>query len=76
MSSSTRKEVLKVYRRALKLAKSWEAADAGKTLKERDFIKEEARTLFRKNKDVSSTGLCYTVLFFLLPCIGLGSNKT
>lgn len=49
-----RREVLKKYREALSLSRSWRAADGAETASERAYIREEARKLFRKNKDVGS----------------------
>lgn len=52
-----KREVLRTYRQILKLARSWEALNEEDTIAERLYIQEEARTLFRKNKEVS---LCST----------------
>ena len=49
---AVRREVLRSYRHVLKMARSWEAAEKGETAVERNYIQEEARRLFRKNKDV------------------------
>jgi hypothetical protein len=46
------REVLRVYREVLKLARSWEAAEADQTATERAYIREEAMRLFRKNQHV------------------------
>ena len=52
-SSQLRREVLRVYRQALCLARSWQAEETSQTAAERSYIREEARRLFRKNKYVS-----------------------
>ena len=52
MSSS--REVLSLYRRILSLARVWRATVESDSVIESKYIKEEARRLFRKNKDVSN----------------------
>lgn len=56
MTTATRQEVLGLYRRIFRLARAWQAASgqAQDTAEERRYIVHEARTLFRKNKNVSS----------------------
>ncbi|GAU91231.1 hypothetical protein RvY_03531-1 [Ramazzottius varieornatus] len=53
---STRSRVLNLYRRILRVAKSWEAAShqVKDTGEERQYIKTEARHLFRKNSQITS----------------------
>lgn len=51
-SSILKKEVLRTYRRILKVARTWKALEEAETVNERSYIREEARTLFRKNKNV------------------------
>ncbi|KAB7495006.1 LYR motif-containing protein 1 [Armadillidium nasatum] len=53
MSLQIRREVLSLYKRILRLSLTWEAKEPSKTKEERIYIRTEARTLFRKNKDVS-----------------------
>jgi hypothetical protein len=48
-----RKAVLRKYREILGLSRSWRALEQAETEAERSYIKEEARRLFRKNKNVS-----------------------
>ena len=48
-----RREVLSLYRRIFRLARQWQATTAGDTEVERQYICDEARKLFRGNKDVS-----------------------
>jgi len=50
--SSLRQRVLSLYRTALRLGRTWVASDPQETQIERDYIIQEARTLFRKNKHV------------------------
>ena len=52
-SAHVRKEVLSTYRRILRLAWSWRATVPSQTEEEQAYIKGEARTLFRRNKNVS-----------------------
>lgn len=58
-----RREVLRVYRQILQVARSWQAAVEMDTPTERAYIKEETRRLFRKNRDVS----VFILLHFQLP---------
>ncbi|XP_071964719.1 LYR motif-containing protein 1-like [Antedon mediterranea] len=58
-----RVKVLSLYRRFLKLSKTWESTSGNKqdTFAERKYIKDETRTLFKKNKEVTGDkeiGLC------------------
>ena len=45
-----RKQVLRLYRQIFRLARSWQALDKQNTDAERNYIKDEARRLFQKNK--------------------------
>lgn len=49
---SLHREVLKLYRQILRLSRKWESAlgNPGATEAERQYIADEARKLFRKNK--------------------------
>ena len=56
-----KREVLLIYRRIFQIARTWQIVEAGTTSNpadnqqtqiERDYIRQEARKLFRKNKDV------------------------
>ena len=52
---NTRSEVLRLYRRILHVARHWEASprsDINSAI-EQQYIKDEARRLFRRNKEVS-----------------------
>lgn len=50
---SLRKEVLNLYKHILRFSYKWESSHSpGDTEDERKYIREEARRLFRKNKDV------------------------
>lgn len=55
MTTATRQEVLGLYRRIFRLARKWQAASGQMedTIKEKQYILNEARTLFEKNKNVS-----------------------
>ncbi|XP_036403666.1 LYR motif containing protein 1 [Megalops cyprinoides] len=55
MTAATRQEVLSLYRRVLRIARSWQAQSAlpQDTKSERDYIAQEARTLFRQNQQVT-----------------------
>ena len=48
-----RREVLSLYRRIFRLARQWQATTAADTEVERQYIRDEARKLFRGKKDVS-----------------------
>ena len=48
-----RREVLSLYRRIFRLARQWQATTAGDTEVERQYIRDEARKLFRGKRDVS-----------------------
>ncbi|XP_022095518.1 LYR motif-containing protein 1-like [Acanthaster planci] len=50
-----RQEVLSLYRKLLRAAKTWQASTKlmKDTREERQYIQDEARTLFRKNKQVT-----------------------
>ena len=54
-----RKQVLSLYRRILRLSRTWEAVDPAQTPAEREYITTEARTLFKQNKNVSPIKLYY-----------------
>lgn len=55
MTAATRQEVLSLYRRVLRIARTWKAQSAlpQDTERERLYIAEEAQTLFRQNKQVT-----------------------
>ncbi|XP_047569904.1 LYR motif-containing protein 1 isoform X4 [Lutra lutra] len=55
LARATRQEVLGLYRRIFRLARKWQAASGQMedTIKEKQYILNEARTLFQKNKNVS-----------------------
>lgn len=50
-----RSEVLSLYRRIFRLARQWQATTAADTEAERQYIRDEAKKLFHKNKKVSLT---------------------
>uniref|UniRef100_A0A4X1VHV8 LYR motif containing 1 n=1 Tax=Sus scrofa TaxID=9823 RepID=A0A4X1VHV8_PIG len=59
MTTATRQEVLGLYRRIFRLARKWQAASGQMedTVKEKQYILNEARTLFQKNKNLTDTDL-------------------
>lgn len=52
MAQALRKAVLRKYRDILEVSKTWKASEEAETGTERLYIREEARRLFRKNKQV------------------------
>ena len=48
-----RSQVLRLYSRIFRLARDWRATDPNETRVEQDYIKEEARELFRKNMNLN-----------------------
>ncbi|XP_032699892.1 LYR motif-containing protein 1 isoform X9 [Lontra canadensis] len=62
LAQATRQEVLGLYRRIFRLARKWQAASGQMedTIKEKQYILNEARTLFQKNKNVSVQSLTDT----------------
>ncbi|NWW67985.1 LYRM1 protein, partial [Ifrita kowaldi] len=59
MTPATRQEVLGLYRKVLQIAKNWQSASGQieETMREKEYIRNEARTLFRKNKNVTDPKL-------------------
>ncbi|XP_029805573.1 LYR motif-containing protein 1 isoform X2 [Suricata suricatta] len=59
LSKATRQEVLGLYRRIFRLVRKWQAASGQMedTIKEKQYILNEARTLFQKNKNLTDTEL-------------------
>ena len=49
-----RREVLDVYGRIMRTAFQWVAIDPSRTSEERNYIRTEARELFKQNKYVST----------------------
>jgi len=47
--SSLRGEVIRLYKEILRLSRRWEASDVRETKVERNYIRDEARLLFRQN---------------------------
>ena len=48
-----RSQVLRLYSRIFRLARDWRATDPNETRVEQDYIREEARELFRKNMNLT-----------------------
>ena len=48
-----RQQVLRLYKEILSAGRRWEAAVAADTGREREYIRAEARRLFRKNQNVN-----------------------
>ncbi|XP_045704898.1 LYR motif-containing protein 1 isoform X1 [Phyllostomus hastatus] len=59
MTTATRQEVLALYRRIFRLVRKWQAASGQMedTIKEKQYILNEARMLFQKNKNLTDTDL-------------------
>lgn len=59
MTTATRQEVLGLYRSIFRLARKWQATSGQMedTIKEKQYILNEARMLFRKNKNLTDTDL-------------------
>ncbi|XP_070424493.1 LYR motif-containing protein 1 isoform X5 [Equus przewalskii] len=59
MTTATRQEVLGLYRRIFRLARKWQAASGQMedTIKEKQYMVNEARMLFQKNKNLTDTDL-------------------
>ncbi len=55
--AALRREVLSVYRRILRVSVIWEAGVTGDTLAEREYIRNETTSLFRKNREVGPSSL-------------------
>ena len=53
-SNPIRVEVLSLYRRLLRLSRTWRATDPNETATERQFIADETKTLFRQNRHVQN----------------------
>ena len=49
-----RSQVLRLYARIFRVARSWEAQDHNETKVEQNYIIEEAKTLFRQNRNIKS----------------------
>ena len=52
-----RKEVLSLYRRIFRIARHWHELTTGDADTESQYIRNEARRLFRRYKNVSALGL-------------------
>ena len=49
-----RTEVIRLYSRILRVGRKWQAQDPNETKVERQYIQEEAKALFRKNKNLKN----------------------
>ena len=49
-----RTEVLRLYTRILRVARKWQAQDPNETKVERQYLQDEAKSLFRKNKTLKN----------------------
>ncbi|XP_029191774.2 LYR motif containing protein 1-like isoform X2 [Acropora millepora] len=49
-----RQDVLSLYRRIFRISRQWEAVMPTNTEKERQYIQEEARKLFHRNKTITN----------------------
>lgn len=50
-----RTQVIRLYSRILKVGRSWQAQDINETKVERQYIQDEAKCLFRKNKNLKNS---------------------
>jgi len=48
-----RTQVIRLYSRILRVGRNWKAQDINETKVERDYILDEAKMLFRKNKNLT-----------------------
>lgn len=55
MALALRSQVLGLYARILRLGRTWEAQNYNETVVERNYIRDEAKTLFRTNKNIKSS---------------------
>jgi hypothetical protein len=46
--------VLHLYKKILTIARTWEGLDIDRMQEERQYIRDEARSLFKKNKDLQT----------------------
>lgn len=53
-TSPLRTEVLRLYSRILRVARKWQALDPNETKVERQYLQDEAKSLFRKNKNLKN----------------------
>lgn len=72
---SSRREVLSLYRRIFSLARVWRATIEADTPLERQYIREEARKLFRKNKNVNKTRESCAAFLCVFPVAGSIRDK-
>ena len=76
----SKKEVLSVYRRILRVARTWRASSglAKDTLEERNYIASECRELFRQNSEVFQHCLQFVLVIFssCLFCARRNINRT
>ncbi|OCT61615.1 LYR motif-containing protein 1 [Xenopus laevis] len=59
MTAGTRREVLNLYRQIFRIARKWQAASGlmEETIKEREYIVDEARKLFHRNKQITDLAM-------------------
>ena len=67
-TSELRQKVLSLYRTTLRLSRTWVATDPLETQKERAYIVQEARTLFRRNKHVNAVS-CVLLFWAVIYCL-------
>ncbi|KAF2366647.1 Complex 1 LYR protein [Trinorchestia longiramus] len=53
MTQPLRGQVLALYKRIMRCARTWQAKNPSASEEERAYIEDEARRLFRANKDIS-----------------------
>jgi len=54
MANLMKPEVLRLYKRIMRLSQTWNSINPSNTGEERRFIKDEARTWFQRNKQVDN----------------------
>lgn len=74
-STSLRSQVLATYRQIMRLSWAWRASVVANSAEEGAYIRNEARTLFRKNMDVSKTNRLPWMIDVLSPLLSINWLK-
>jgi len=75
MSASSRSQVLSLYRRILHLGNTWVAKDPSSTTNERSYIRNEAKSLFHLNRDVSEVKVIQELIREAEARVEIGKNS-